>query len=149
MSVIPETQPGTEIICIEAFLASPDGEELLLNNSRRFQVGERVRYLGARQHPDSRERPEGWLVRFEVGNDMRCVAKYVYDHGMSRKQSLRIETGRGVLALELEISGGSVRQVRVDMGEPILRGDQIPTILPGNPPLNQVLPDHDLRVTCV
>src|SRR5213593_748374 len=33
------------------------------------------------------------------GNGVRCIAKYLYDHGLSRKPRLRIETGRGVLAL--------------------------------------------------
>src|SRR5262249_8367995 len=53
------------------------------------------------------------------GNGIRCVAKYVHDHGLVRKPKLAIETGRGVLTLDLEVSGGAVRQVRVDMGEPI------------------------------
>src|SRR3954471_6711543 len=85
------------------------------------------------------------------GNGVRCVAKYVYDHGLVRKPALTIETGRGVLALELEVQGGSVRQVRVDMGEPILDAAQIPTTLPGNPPIDVALTLSDalLRVTCV
>ena len=45
-----------------------------------------------------------------------------------RKSPLTIETGRGVLTLELEIAGGAVRQVRVDMGEPILRAERIPVL---------------------
>src|SRR6516164_836896 len=73
------------------------------------------------------------------GNGIRCVAKYVYDHGLVRKPRLTVETGRGVLALDLEISGGSVRQVRVDMGEPILAAADIPTTLPGNPPVDMPL----------
>src|SRR5260370_13252971 len=36
------------------------------------------------------------------GNGVRCVAKYVYDHGIARKDQLQIETGRGVLELDLE-----------------------------------------------
>src|SRR6266481_4719612 len=85
------------------------------------------------------------------GNGVRCVAKYVHDHGLVRKPTLQIETGRGVLTLELEVSGGSVRQVRVDMGEPILQAERIPTTLPGNPPTNVVLQvgDKILHVTCV
>jgi diaminopimelate epimerase len=85
------------------------------------------------------------------GNGVRCVAKYVYDHGLVRKPQLTVETGRGVLALDLEISGGKVRQVRVDMGEPILAAADIPTTLPGNPPVNVALtlPDQRLQVTCV
>lgn len=65
------------------------------------------------------------------GNAVRCVAKYVYDHGLVRKPTLRIETGRGILALELDVADGRVDRVRVDMGEPILAADQIPTTLPG------------------
>ena len=68
------------------------------------------------------------------GNGVRCVAKYVYDHGICRNKTLRIETGRGVLSLELEIADGKVRRVRVDMGEPILEPARIPVELP--PPVS-------------
>src|SRR6516165_838009 len=54
------------------------------------------------------------------GNGIRCVAKYVHDHGIAAKRSLTIETGRGILKLDLQIEAGKVRQVRVDMGAPIL-----------------------------
>src|SRR5215470_1105662 len=46
------------------------------------------------------------------GNGIRCLAKFLYDHGLVRKNSLAIETRRGVLTLELEVQGGSVRQAR-------------------------------------
>ena len=55
------------------------------------------------------------------GNGVRCVAKYVYDHGICRNTTLRIETGNGVLSFELEVAGDKVRRVRVNMGEPILK----------------------------
>lgn len=64
------------------------------------------------------------------GNGVRCVAKYVYDHGICRNNTLKIETGNGVLGFELEITGGRVRRVRVDMGEPILEPARIPVELP-------------------
>src|SRR5947209_3359300 len=85
------------------------------------------------------------------GNGIRCVAKFLYDHGLVRKTAVAVETGRGVLNLDLEIQGGSVRQVRVDMGEPILEAARIPTTLPGNPPINVPLAvgDNSFRVTCV
>jgi diaminopimelate epimerase len=70
------------------------------------------------------------------GNGVRCVAKYLYDHGLARKQQVTIETGRGILALDLEIAGDRVQRVRVDMGPPILEAERIPTLLPGNPPIN-------------
>src|SRR5215813_8373775 len=72
------------------------------------------------------------------GNGLRCVAKYVHDHGIARKTPLRIETGRGVLTLELEFGNGLVRQVRVDMGEPILESGKIPTTLPAPRVINHV-----------
>jgi diaminopimelate epimerase len=65
------------------------------------------------------------------GNGIRCVAKYVWDHGISKNNPLKIETGRGVLTLHLEAKAGKVERVTVDMGEPILEAERIPTTLPG------------------
>ncbi|HWL09513.1 MAG TPA: diaminopimelate epimerase [Planctomicrobium sp.] len=70
------------------------------------------------------------------GNGVRCVAKYVYDHGIAKKEELTIETGRGVLTLQVFPVNGLVEQVRVNMGFPILEPELIPTTLPGNPPIN-------------
>ncbi len=85
------------------------------------------------------------------GNGIRCVAKYVYDHGLCRQDRLKIETGAGVLSLDLATTGGVVTQVRVDMGEPILEADRIPTGLAGDPVVNQELEVGGQRfaATCV
>ncbi|MEX2175384.1 MAG: diaminopimelate epimerase [Pirellulaceae bacterium] len=85
------------------------------------------------------------------GNGLRCVAKYVYDHGIRRADALRIQTGRGILPVELELKGGQVDRVRVNMGEPILDGAKIPTMLTGNPPLDVPLAvgGRTLQVTAV
>jgi diaminopimelate epimerase len=85
------------------------------------------------------------------GNGVRCVAKYVYDHHIAHKENLRIETGRGVLTLELEVEADKARRVRVDMGEPILQAALIPTTLPGDPVVDRelALDGRSLRVTCV
>jgi diaminopimelate epimerase len=85
------------------------------------------------------------------GNGIRCVAKYVYDHGIARKETLRIETGRGVLTLQCQVEGGRVQQVRVNMGAPILKSADIPTTLPGDPPIRQKLQaaGREFEVTCV
>jgi diaminopimelate epimerase len=73
-----------------------------------------------------------------AGTGLRCVAKFVYDHGIARKPRLAIETGRGVLTVDLEVEVTTrCRRVRVNMGEPILRNR--PTSLPlcpGDPPVN-------------
>ncbi len=65
------------------------------------------------------------------GNGIRCVAKFVYEHGIAVKQQLAIETGRGILKLNLQTQNGKVTSVTVDMGEPILEAERIPTKLPG------------------
>lgn len=85
------------------------------------------------------------------GNGVRCVAKYVFDHGLAKKETLKIETGRGVLTLDLELAEGLVSRVRVDMGQPILTAADIPTTLPGSPVVRAKLPvaGRELEVTCV
>jgi diaminopimelate epimerase len=85
------------------------------------------------------------------GNGVRCVAKYLYDHGIARKPTLRIETGRGVLTLEVLVANGKVDRVQVGMGQPILKSAEIPTRLPGDPPVLVPLDvaGRELRVTCV
>jgi diaminopimelate epimerase len=75
------------------------------------------------------------------GNGVRCVAKFVYDHGIARKDVLAIETGRGVLELAVRVVGGKVAQVRVDMGEPILEPARVPTTLLGERIVDVSLPD--------
>ena len=85
------------------------------------------------------------------GNGVRCVAKYLYDHGLVRKDRVTVETGRGVLSLALEIAGGKVGRVRVDMGTPILKSAEIPTLLPGDPPIDAPIQveDRTLAATAV
>ncbi len=91
------------------------------------------------------------------GNGIRCLAKYLYDRGICRRETIRVETGAGVLSLDLEIEGGRTRRVRVDMGEPILQPEKIPTTLPGDPSREQgpvvdaelEVGGENLRVTCV
>jgi diaminopimelate epimerase len=73
------------------------------------------------------------------GNGIRCVAKYVYDHGICRKPKLAIETASGILTLELEIEKERVDRVRVDMGAPILEAGRIPVELPGVPLTAQIV----------
>ena len=85
------------------------------------------------------------------GNGIRCVAKYVYDYGICRRQTLQIETGAGVLTVDVETADDSVSRVRVDMGEPILAAEAIPTTLSGDPVVRSPLEigGQLLEVTCV
>jgi diaminopimelate epimerase len=79
------------------------------------------------------------------GNGVRCVAKYIRDHGLVAKDRVTIETGRGILTLHLERADDQVRRVRVDMGTPILDPDRIPTRLKGRPPVDAPLRVDDLE----
>jgi len=63
------------------------------------------------------------------GNGIRCVAKYLHDHGVVRRSPLSIESAGRIYTLELKTPHGSVESVRVDMGEPILTPAAIPTNL--------------------
>jgi diaminopimelate epimerase len=90
------------------------------------------------------------------GNGIRCVAKYIYDHGIQRRDTLKIETASRVLSLDLQHENGKVHDVRVDMGEPILIPAQVPTTLrsadgPEQPAVNVPLAvgGKEFRVTCV
>ncbi len=85
------------------------------------------------------------------GNGIRCVAKYVYDHGIKQSESLRIASAGTVYELQLSISNEKVDQVRVDMGEPVLSPQNIPTTFRGDPvaDVSLKLPGHELTVTCV
>jgi diaminopimelate epimerase len=60
------------------------------------------------------------------GNGIRCVAKYAFEHGIARRNPMRVETGQGVLSLELQLEGGDIRNVTVNMGQPILELAKIP-----------------------
>lgn len=85
------------------------------------------------------------------GNGIRCVAKFVYDKGLTDKTILQIETLAGIKILELNVENGNVKTVRVDMGEPIFEPERIPVISTENPVKNLVLnaKDEQFKFTCV
>jgi diaminopimelate epimerase len=60
------------------------------------------------------------------GNGIRCVAKYAYEHELSRSNPLRVETQRGILPITLTLDGDRVELATVDMEEPILKLSDVP-----------------------
>src|SRR5207244_3293837 len=102
---------------------------------------------------------DAWMRMFNAdgsesemcGNGLRCVAKFVHDHGIHRAPQLKIQTGRGILTVDLEVKAGKVEQATVNMGKPILEGAMIPTKLRGNPPVEVPLAiaGQELHVTAV
>jgi diaminopimelate epimerase len=99
------------------------------------------------------------------GNGLRCVAKYVYEHGLAQSSetftvpgqtpeyeaSLKIETGNGVLTVGLSLEHGEVVSVCVNMGQPILKPGSIPVLLEGDKLVNYPLQlaHTELAMTCV
>jgi diaminopimelate epimerase len=84
------------------------------------------------------------------GNGIRCVGKYVYDHGLVHKDTLHVATDAGVKVLRLHTRDGRVYAVTVNMGEPVLDGPRIPVAAEGrviNAPLE--VDGRTYQVTCV
>src|SRR6516225_7035504 len=148
---------GNDYIYVDCFREKPPKDAPALSRAisdRHFGVGgDGLILICPSEKADARMRmfnADGSEAEM-CGNGLRCVAKYVHDHGIVRGTRLHIETGRGVLAVDLEIEAGKARRVRVDMGEPILQASDIPTTLPGNPPVNVPLAIDGvtLNFTCV
>ncbi len=99
------------------------------------------------------------------GNGIRCVAKFVYDLGLTDKNPVRIESGGKVKTLYLHLKDGKVDTVTVNMGEPILTPAEVPVDIRAfaspidpnadkvvNQPISLVFPDGstaESRMTCV
>ncbi|GCD81338.1 diaminopimelate epimerase [Parageobacillus thermoglucosidasius] len=64
------------------------------------------------------------------GNGLRCVAKYVYEHGIVNDRSFFIETLSGLVKAEVEVENGAVTNVTIDMGKPRLKRSEIPMVGP-------------------
>lgn len=127
---------GNDYIYVNCFTERlPDDPAILAEriSDRHFGVGgDGLILIGPSQVADARMRmfnADGSESEM-CGNGIRCVAKYVHDHGICRNKTIKIETGAGVLMLELEVAGGVVDRVRVDMGLPILEPVRIPVELP-------------------
>lgn len=85
------------------------------------------------------------------GNGIRCVAKYVYDHGMTKETKISIETGAGIKYLELTVENGKVSLVKVDMGEPILEPAKIPVVSDKERVIDEAIEvaGKEWKMTCV
>ncbi|MDH6368226.1 diaminopimelate epimerase [Paenibacillus sp. PastF-3] len=74
----------------------------------------------------------------QCGNAIRCVSKYVYEHGLVNSEQIVIETiGAGEQKVTLNVKDGVVETVTVDMGEPVLSGLQIPVAIDAEPVLSE------------
>lgn len=71
------------------------------------------------------------------GNGIRCVGKYVYDYGLTDKTSITVNTLSGIKYLELTVEDGKVKEVRVNMGAPILKAADVPMICAKEQAINE------------
>ncbi|MDY5577571.1 MAG: diaminopimelate epimerase [Lachnospiraceae bacterium] len=85
------------------------------------------------------------------GNGIRCVAKYVYDFGLTQKKRITVETLSGIKTLQLNVREGKVETVQVDMGQPILTPHEIPVKFEGEKMVDQpvMVNGTEYHITCV
>ena len=85
------------------------------------------------------------------GNGIRCVAKYMYDYGITDKTSISVETKSGIKYLDLTIKDGKVDTVKVNMGTPILKAADIPVRSEKEQVINEpvMVDGKEWKITCV
>ncbi|WP_113671967.1 diaminopimelate epimerase [Vallitalea guaymasensis] len=85
------------------------------------------------------------------GNAIRCVGKYVYDNKMTDKTSITIETLAGIKILDMTVVDEKVTYAKVDMGEPILKAEDIPVISDKSPVIGEEIDVNGktFEFTCV
>ena len=85
------------------------------------------------------------------GNGIRCVAKYVYDYGLTDKTQISVETKSGIKYLDLFVENGKVKTVKVDMGEPKLLSKEIPVVWDKEKMIGEpiTVAGADYEMTCV
>jgi diaminopimelate epimerase len=86
------------------------------------------------------------------GNGIRCVGKYIYDHGLSDKTQISVESAGAVKYLTLFPGGdGKIEKVRVNMGSPILESKLVPVISDNEKVIDEAInvSGNEYKMTCV
>lgn len=123
-------------------------------SDRHFGIGsDGLITIGASEKADFRMRiynADGSEAEM-CGNGIRCVAKYVYDHHLTDKREITVETGAGIKTLQMTVENGKVAKVRVDMGQPILKPELIPVQAKGEQVVNELITaaGKEWHMTCV
>jgi carbamoyl-phosphate synthase large subunit len=141
------------IDCRNLEINSPESLSVLLSD-RHYGIGGdgivlilRSDVADARMRMFNLDGSEGKMC----GNAIRCIAKYLYDNDIVRKQDMSIETGSGIRLLHLLTQNGQVSSVRVDMGPAELKPEHIPVRLPGTEVINKpvTIDGVEYAITCV
>ena len=141
------------INCFDREIDSPDELAIALSD-RHFGIGGdgmvlicRSDIADAKMRMFNMDGSEGKMC----GNAIRCVAKYLYDNGLCKKDEIKIETLSGIKTLQLNVENCSVSSVKVDMGKAEFEPLKIPVALPGNRIINEPLNirGQTFNITCV
>src|SRR4051794_7163314 len=128
---------GNDYVYVDAFSQTIDQPEILATRvaDRHFGIGGDGLILVA--PPTDQAKQQGATVRMRMfnadgseaemcGNGIRCVAKFAFDRKISTQNPMKVETGRGVLALQLQVTDDMVTAATVNMGPPVLDLPKIP-----------------------
>lgn len=85
------------------------------------------------------------------GNGIRCVAKYVYDNGLTDKTSISVASMGAVKYIDVHVENGRVVSAKVDMGKPVLQASKIPVITANEKAINETIAvdGTEYKMTCV
>ena len=85
------------------------------------------------------------------GNGIRCVAKYVYDNGLTDKTSVSIESMGAVKYIDITVKDGEAVSAKVDMGKPILDAEKIPVISDKKRVISEpiTVDNTEYKMTCI
>ena len=128
---------GNDYVYVDAFgqaIASPEKLAVRVSDRHTGIGGDGLILVAP---PTDTAKAQGATVRMRMfnadgsesemcGNGIRCVAKFAFDRKLSTQNPMKIETGRGVLSVELAVQAGKVQAATVNMGPPILDLEKIP-----------------------
>ncbi|GGA46480.1 diaminopimelate epimerase [Psychrobacillus lasiicapitis] len=119
------------INCFEQYIQHPEKLSKIISD-RHFGVGgDGIVLICPVENADAKMRmfnidgSEGKMC----GNAIRCVAKYVYDNNIAKKEVLKIDTLSGVKTIELKVKDDQMYEATVDMGGAILNPSSVPVLI--------------------
>jgi diaminopimelate epimerase len=142
--------------CTKTSLPSPEKAAVVLSD-RNFGIGSDGIVLI--ELPSSIEEADFKMRMFNAdgseaqmcGNAVRCIAKFIHEKDLLSSSVIRLETKAGIIILYLSIEGTKVTSVRVNMGNPVLQPEKIPSTFSQTPAINQKLKttSHEFTIHAV
>lgn len=139
--------------CMEKMIENPEETSILVSD-RHFGIGsDGLILICPSQKADFRMKmynadgSEGNMC----GNGVRCIAKYVYEFGLTKETTISLETKSGIKYLYLTVENGKVVSVKVNMGAPILKPAAIPVTVGEDDCIDRpiTIEGKEYRMTCV